>query len=72
MSVIVSDGYSLVYDKKRNKVTIALPQTFTTATSTAGELVEREVELSDNALSWILGMVKILSGGIEIKGDEHD
>lgn len=72
MSVIVSDGYLIAYDKRRNKITIALPQTLTTATSTAGEFVEREVELSDNALSWILGMVKILSGGIEIKGDEHD
>ena len=40
-------GYSLIYDKNRNKIIITLPQTAETATTTALPIVNRGVDIPE-------------------------
>ncbi len=56
--MIVSDGYSLVYDKGRNKIVICLPQTEQTATNTISMVTNRKVDLTDEEQMIILSVVK--------------
>lgn len=60
--MIISDGYSLVYDKGRNKIVIGLPQTMQTATNTVSMVTNRKVDLTDEEQMMILGIVKYVMG----------
>lgn len=56
--MIISDGYSLVYDKGRNKIVICLPQTEETATNTISMVTNRKVDITDEEQMTILAVVK--------------
>lgn len=56
--MIVSDGYSLVYDKSKNKIVIGLPQTEQTATNTISMVTNRKVDITDEEQMLILAVVK--------------
>lgn len=52
--MIVSDGYSLMYDEKHNRIVIGLPQTMETATNTIGQIVDRRTDVTETDLMVLL------------------
>lgn len=56
--MIVIDGYTLVYDKGRNKIVIGLPQTEQTATNTITPCKKRRIQISDEEEFAVLTLVK--------------
>jgi len=61
--MVTSDGYSIVYDKKVNQITILLPPTAETRRSTVDQIAERKTELSGEELQLILEMAKYICKG---------
>ena len=57
--MIFLDNYSLVYDKKKNRITITLPQTVITAVDTIGPVVNRKIDVKDEELVGILFATKL-------------
>ena len=57
--MIFLDNYSLVYDKKKNRITITLPQTVITAVDTVGPVVNRKIDVKDEELFGILFVTKL-------------
>lgn len=58
--MIVSDGYSVIYEKNKNQITIKLPQTMETITNTLSLPSNRKVEFTDAELATILYTVKMI------------
>lgn len=56
--MIVGDGYSLIYDKYKNKITIHLPQTMQTARNTVDAVTDRKIDITESEQSLILNVVK--------------
>lgn len=56
--MIYSDGYSLTYYPKRNKIEIVLPQTMTTLTNTASMVSNRKTVLTMAEEEIIISVVK--------------
>ena len=54
--MIVIDGYSLFYDKGKNKISIHLPQTVYTTTNTIEPVVDRKVDVDEKDLAIVLGV----------------
>ena len=54
--MIVVDGYSLSYDKGKNKISIHLPQTVFTATNTIEPVADRKVDVEEKDLAIVLGV----------------
>lgn len=54
--MIVIDGYSLLYEKRKNRVLILLPQTVFTPTNTIDPLVDRKVDVEEEDLAIVLGV----------------
>lgn len=54
--MIVIDGYSLSYEKGKNRVLIHLPQTVFTPTNTIEPVVDRKVDVEEKDLAIILGV----------------
>lgn len=52
--MIVADGYSLSYEKGKNRVVIHLPQTVFTLTNTIEPVVDRKVDVEEKDLAIIL------------------
>lgn len=52
--MIVADGYSLSYEKWKNRVIIHLPQTVFTPTNTTEPVVDRKVDVEEKDLAIIL------------------
>lgn len=56
--MIVSDGYSLIYDKYKNQITIRLPQTMQTLCNTVDAVTDRKIDINASEQSFILNAVK--------------
>ena len=56
----VVDGYKIVQEPQRNRITIALPQTWQTVQGTTGDVAERRLEISEKEEALILYLVKSL------------
>jgi len=56
--MIVSDGYSLIYDKGKNRIVIRLPQTMETLTNTMDAITDRKTDITADEQSCILNVVK--------------
>lgn len=65
--MIVSDGYTLVYEKAKNKIVVVLPRTEATITTPA-PIKKRKVDVPDWALALILQTVKQVFEVLEDKG----
>ena len=61
--MVASDGYSIVYDKKVNQITIILPPTDETARDTVTQRVKRKTELSSEELQLLLEVAKYVCKG---------
>lgn len=61
--MIAIDGYSILYEKNRNKITILMPQTRETLNNTYSLPSNRKVDFTDAELSSILYMVKMIAEG---------
>ena len=58
--MITDDGYSLVYDKKRNCIVIGLPPTLETATDTATKIADRRTDVKEADLTVLLGVTELI------------
>jgi len=67
-TMIESDGYAILPDMKRNRITILLPQTARTATNTVAQIVNRKEELTDAEAILILNLVKYILG---VRNDDN-
>lgn len=56
--MIVSDGYSLTYEKDKNRIVILLPQTMKTLCNTVDTVTDRKMDLNGSEQSLILNVVK--------------
>ena len=56
--MIVGDGYSLFYDKNKNRIVIHLPQTMQTARNTVDAVTDRKIDITESEQSLILNVVK--------------
>ena len=54
------DGYSIDYDERKNKITIVLPQTKKTITSTEGEIVDRKIDVPPDDLMMLLTLTQLI------------
>ena len=66
--MIVIDGYSILYEKNKNKITILMPQTMETPINTFSLPSNRKVDFTDAELSSILYTVKMIVEGGEVIG----
>lgn len=58
--MIASDGYSLMYDERRNSILIGLPQTMETATNTIGQIADRRTDVTETDLMVLLNIVQVI------------
>ena len=58
--MIISDGYSIEFFKKRNQIVITVPQTMETLTSTAAMISNRRTYLTESEMTALLGVVKAI------------
>ena len=58
--MIANDGYSLVYDKKRNRIVIGLPPTLETATDTFTPIADRRTDVSETDLIVLLNIAQLI------------
>lgn len=58
--MLVSDGYSLVYDKGQNKIGIFLPQTWETLTNTIDAPADRRTDVSESDLMVLLQVARVI------------
>ena len=70
--MIVSDGYSLMYDEKHNRIVIGLPQTWKTLTNTFDPVADRRIDVSETDLIVLLNIApQIFHKGIRMDGGEN-
>ena len=71
--MIVSDGYSLMYDEKRNSILIGLPPTMETATNTVTPTADRRADVTETDLMVLLNIAQLIfHKGIRMDGGEND
>lgn len=58
--MITDDGYSLVYDVKRNRIVIGLPPTLETATDTATKISNRRTDVKEADLFVLLNITELI------------
>ena len=58
--MIVCDGYSLIYDKDKNRIVIQLPQTMRTLTNTMDAVTDRKIYINASEQAFILNAVKVV------------
>ena len=58
--MIVSDGYSLIYDEKHNRLVISIPPTMETATDTVTPIADRRIDVSETDLMVLLNIVQLI------------
>lgn len=63
--MIVSDGYTIEFYPKANRIEICLPQTITTISNTVSMVSNRRTNITDGELSAILAVVRALFEGKE-------
>ena len=63
--MIISDGYTIEFYPKANRIEICLPQTMTTISNTVRMVSNRRINLTDGELSAILAVVRTILDGKE-------
>ena len=58
--MIVSDGYSLMYDKKHNRIVIGIPPTVETTTDTITPIADRRTDVSETDLIILLNIAQLI------------
>ena len=58
--MIVSDGYTIEYYPKSNRIEIVMPQTVTTITNTVAMISNRRMDITELELTAILVVVKAM------------
>ena len=58
--MLISDGYSLFYDKNRNMIHIGLPQTLETLTNTWQQTVDRRTDVQEMELLVLLNITELI------------
>ena len=58
--MIVSDGYTIEYYPKSNRIEIVMPQTVTTITNTVAMISNRRTDITELELTAILVVVKAM------------
>ena len=58
--MIINDGYSLMYDKKYNRIIIGIPPTIETATDTATPIADRRTDVSEMDLIVLLSTTQLI------------
>lgn len=58
--MIVSDGYSLMYDEKHNRIIISIPPTMATATDTVTPIADRRTDVSETDLIVLLNIAQLI------------
>lgn len=58
--MIVSDGYTLMYDEKHNRIVINIPPTMTTATDTVTPIADRRTDVSETDLIVLLNIAQLI------------
>lgn len=58
--MIVSDGYSLMYDEKHNRIVIRIPPTLETATDTVTPIADRRTDVSETDLIVMLNIAQLI------------
>lgn len=58
--MVVSDGYSLVYDEGHNRIVIRIPPTMKTATDTATPIADRRADVSETDLIVLLNIAQLI------------
>jgi hypothetical protein len=58
--VIVSDGYSLIYDETHNRIVINIPPTMATATDTVTPIADRRTDVSETDLTVLLNIAQLI------------
>ena len=56
--MIINDGYSLMYDKKHNRIVIGIPLTMETATDTVTPIADRRTDVSEMDLIVLLSVAQ--------------
>lgn len=75
--MLTSNGYFIIYYKKRNQIVIGLPQTSKTLTNTLEPVVDRRVDVEEKELAILLSAAQVIfrngaSLHEERKADETD
>lgn len=63
--MIISEGYSIRQEPKKNRIIITLPQTVATINTTAEPIAQRYLTITEEQEMIILGMVKAMYTGGE-------
>ena len=58
--MLISEEYALSYNPNENKITILLPQTVKTITSTVSPIVSRRTDIEETDLMCLLTMTRII------------
>lgn len=58
--MIVSDGYSLMYDEKHNRIVIRIPPTLETATDTVTPIADRRTDVLETDLIVLLNIAQLI------------
>ena len=58
--MIINDGYSLMYDKKYNRIVIGIPLTMETATDTVTLIADRRTDISETDLMVLLNIAQLI------------
>lgn len=58
--MILSDGYSLIYDEKYNRIIIGIPPTMGTATNTVTPIADRRTDVSETDLIVLLNIAQVI------------
>ena len=58
--MLMSNGYSLTYDRNHNRIVIGLPQTGKTLTNTLEPVVDRIVDVEDKDLAILLNATQFI------------
>ena len=61
--IVTSDGYSVWYEKRANRIIISLPQTMEVVNNTTAMIVNRKSEFTDSELVAILSVAKAIAEG---------
>lgn len=58
--MIISDGYSLMYDEKHNRIVIRIPPTMETATDTVTPIADRRTDVLETDLIVLLNIAQLI------------
>ena len=61
--IVTNDGFSIMYEKRANRIIISLPQTMETASNTVAMIVNRKSNFTDSELAAILSVAKAIAEG---------